>query len=153
MKYKHWEIVDSMPEGWKIDKTSGSPLHGYEFVTNGKSPLNGQKRALLKIHKVTTKNNCDQDQISVETKTQITKSKNGWTFDESACKTVNELARKRCQERLLNDIMVDLMICEIEGWVKTDYINELKKIIGGLLNNKSIAINAEKRNADQGKLF
>ena len=151
-KYKYWEILDVMPEGWKIDKTSGSPLHGHEFITNGKSPINGQKRALLKIKKDIVVNNNPRNETNIENMTHK-KNKEGWTFDETTCRAVNELARKRCEERILNDIMVDLMICEIEGWCKTEYINELKKIIGGLLNNKSIAINAEKRNADQGKLF
>jgi len=47
--YRNWSLLETMPEGWKIDKTVGSPLAGYVFVTNGKSVINGQKRALLKI--------------------------------------------------------------------------------------------------------
>ena len=50
-RYKYWDLLDELPEGWKIDKTVGSPLTGYEFITNGKSVLNGQKRALLKVGK------------------------------------------------------------------------------------------------------
>lgn len=49
-KYKQWDILTKLPEGWKIDKTVGSPVHGCIFITNGKSVLNGQKRALLKIN-------------------------------------------------------------------------------------------------------
>ena len=49
MKYKDWPIVDVMPEGWVIDKTAGSPLSGHNFITNGKSVLNGQMRALLRV--------------------------------------------------------------------------------------------------------
>ena len=49
--YKGWDLLDELPEGWKIYKTAGSPLNGYEFITNGKSVLNGQKRALLKVGK------------------------------------------------------------------------------------------------------
>jgi hypothetical protein len=45
--YKYWPILDKMPEGWKVDKTCGSPLTGHVFITNSKSVLNGQKRALL----------------------------------------------------------------------------------------------------------
>jgi len=49
-KYKHWDLLDSLPIGWKIDKTCGSPLCGYEFCTNGKSILTGgNKRALVKV--------------------------------------------------------------------------------------------------------
>ena len=48
-KYKGWEIVDSIPDGWVIDKLSDSPLPNSVFITNNKSPLKGQKRAILKI--------------------------------------------------------------------------------------------------------
>jgi hypothetical protein len=54
MKYKYWEILEKMPDGWKVDKTVGSPLFGHVFITNGKSVINGQKRALLKVEKTQT---------------------------------------------------------------------------------------------------
>ena len=28
-------IVDAIPKGWRIDKWSGSPLHGYVYIHNG----------------------------------------------------------------------------------------------------------------------
>ena len=63
-QFKYWDVLDEIPEGWKEDKTCGSPLAGAIFITNGKSILNGQKRALLLLKKVTetskeeiTKNN------------------------------------------------------------------------------------------------
>lgn len=45
----NWPIVQEIPEGWAIDKTCGSPIAHHVFITNGKSVLNGQKRALLHI--------------------------------------------------------------------------------------------------------
>ena len=48
--YKYWKILDELPQGWIIDKTAGSPLHNCVFITNGKSVLRGQKRALLKVY-------------------------------------------------------------------------------------------------------
>jgi len=30
-------IVDSIPDGWKVDRYSGSPLHGYVYIHNGKA--------------------------------------------------------------------------------------------------------------------
>ena len=48
-KYRDWDLLECLPEGWKIDKYCGSPKCGYEFCTNGKSVFNGQKRALVKI--------------------------------------------------------------------------------------------------------
>ena len=50
-RYKYWDLLEELPQGWAIDKTAGTPLNGYIFITNGKSVLNGQKRALLKVNK------------------------------------------------------------------------------------------------------
>jgi len=47
--YRDWEILDEIPEGWKIDKTAGSPCRMTVFITDGKSVLKGQKRALLRV--------------------------------------------------------------------------------------------------------
>jgi len=48
-KYKYWDVLECLPKDWKIDNTVGSPLFSYQFCTNGKSVLNGQKRALVKV--------------------------------------------------------------------------------------------------------
>ena len=45
-----WELYEEPPEGFSIDKHTGSPLSGYDFFTNGKSVLNGQKRVLVKAN-------------------------------------------------------------------------------------------------------
>jgi hypothetical protein len=47
-KYKDWDLLDELPEGWWIDKTCGSPLDGYDFCING-SILKGGKRALVQM--------------------------------------------------------------------------------------------------------
>lgn len=46
---KKWEIVETLPEGWRIDNNAGSPLHGHVFIIND-SPLKGGKRALLRVY-------------------------------------------------------------------------------------------------------
>ena len=51
-KYRDWEILETLPEGWVIDKCCGSPLYGFVFCTNGKSILNGGKRALVRVSDV-----------------------------------------------------------------------------------------------------
>ncbi len=132
-EYNGWKILNEMPTGWKIDRTAGSPLHGCEFITNGKSVFNGQQRALLRVkpRELPTK---IENVPAVVMPDKSKPSGGGWTFDAATAKAVNELARKKFEERLLNDIMVDLMICEIEGWGKVEYINELKRLIGGLLS-------------------
>ena len=48
-----WDIYEFPPEGWAVDENTGSPLGGHDFYTNGKSPLNGQKRALVMSTKLT----------------------------------------------------------------------------------------------------
>lgn len=50
-EYKGWPCYEEIPDGWRIDKTAGSPLHGYEFIING-SPLKGGKRALARVYKI-----------------------------------------------------------------------------------------------------
>lgn len=127
MTHKGWDILDEMPHGWKEDKTVGSPLHDCIFITNGKSVLNGQKRALLKsVNK----------EIQYESNPEIVKTENvvkeidkNYIFPARA---VNELARKRFQEQILKEIMFDFMVCEIEGWSKLEYIVELKALINGI---------------------
>lgn len=47
--YKNWRLFDDMPSGWTIDKTCGSPLTGYVFISDGRSILRGGKRALLRV--------------------------------------------------------------------------------------------------------
>ena len=49
-KYRDWNILESLPDGWRVDNTAGSPAPNTVFITNGKSLLSGrQKRALLKV--------------------------------------------------------------------------------------------------------
>ena len=121
-----------MPEGWKIDKTVGSPLHNHVFITNGKSVLNGQERALLRIEgkqvepKIIVVKNTDSEIKEVSKLEEKQQS-------PFPAKAVNTLARKKFQEQLLKEIQFDLMVCEIEGWDKLEYIKELKKLINGIL--------------------
>lgn len=78
-------------------------------------------------------------QIKQDEETQIS---------EYPSRAVNELARKKFEEKLLNDIRVDLMICEIEGWCKMEYIRELRKLIAGIANRKQI--NTSRLTDDEG---
>ncbi len=48
-KYRGWwELLSELPTGWRIDKTSGSPLNGYAFAISGSPLKKGFKRALVK---------------------------------------------------------------------------------------------------------
>jgi hypothetical protein len=39
------------------------------------------------------------------------------------------LAREQMKLKLLADILMDLKICQVEGWDRTQYINELKEVL------------------------
>lgn len=53
-----------------------------------------------------------------------------------ARKVLNRLAREKMKYRLLADISLDLVICELEGWDKTEYLAELKEMIDTLGGEK-----------------
>ncbi len=53
-KYRDWDLLECLPKGWKNDNTCGSPLHGFDFCTDGKSILNGGKRALVRVARKNT---------------------------------------------------------------------------------------------------
>lgn len=134
--YKDWELIDEMPCGWAVDKAAGSPVHGYAFVTNRKSVITGQqKRALLRVLQPQRQIAFDA-QKAEERKPQKEAKENTPrpVIDAHYCRTVNELARQKFKQRLLNDILVDLTICEIEGWCKLEYISEIRKLINSLAN-------------------
>lgn len=134
-KYKDWDLLECLPKDWKIDKTVGSPVCGYEFCTNGKSVLNGQKRALVKVIR---KNTPRIQYAKIEIKKKKEVNNLNYKFPS---KTVNNLARKKFQEQLLKEIHFDLMVCEIEGWDKKEYIREIKNLINSIdISNKRKSI-------------
>lgn len=138
--FKSWDLLDSLPTGWSIDKHAGSPLSGYLFATNG-SPLRGGKRALVRV--------APEKKLIFETgaicsKTEVASpcldrdQKPTQVIDASCAKTVNELARAKFVHKLLADILVDLTICEIEGWDKREYLSQLAELINGMVQQTGI---------------
>jgi hypothetical protein len=130
-KYRDWDILEDLPEGWLIDKTAGSPAPNTVFITNGKSVLNGQKRALLKVEAKRDINILKNEIVKhhiVEANEMIEKTE----IPIFPAKTVNDLARLKFKEQLLKEIMFDLMVCEIEKWDKKEYINEIKKLLNSI---------------------
>lgn len=118
-----WQMLDELPDGWQFDKTVGSPVHGYVFATDGKSVIHGQKRALVRTSK---KEMPTANPVPLPTKKRVE------AVEEAPPKLVNELARKRFELRLLADIRLDLSVCEIEGWSKTEYIDELCELLNSI---------------------
>ena len=50
-------------------------------------------------------------------------------IDTNCAPSLNRLAREQMKLKLMQDIRADLMICEIEGWDKMEYINELNELV------------------------
>lgn len=125
-KFKDWDIYDEIPENWIIDKTVGSPLAYTVFITNGKSVLNGQKRALLKIKPKFDDVIKHTDKIKNDTLPEVDNEIDDYEFP---AKTVNDLARLKFKKNLLNEILFDLSVCEIENWDKKEYIKELQTLL------------------------
>ena len=49
-----------------------------------------------------------------------------------APKALNRLAREQMKKRIMQDVLFDLSVCEIEGWDKREYINELRETLAQL---------------------
>lgn len=56
-------------------------------------------------------------------------SKTMITEDEDTRIALNDLARHQTIYNLYRDILIDMMVCEIEGWDKLAYLKLLKDII------------------------
>lgn len=56
--------------------------------------------------------------------------------DKETAKALNDLARHTAILRILEDVRIDLEICEIEGWDKTEYIKQLKKLLDSLMDGE-----------------
>lgn len=48
---------------------------------------------------------------------------------EGADRALNQLAREQMKRKLLCDILVDLTVCDLEGWSRDDYLRDLHELI------------------------
>ena len=128
-KYIEWELYDEPPEGFFMDKHTGSPLTGYDFYTNGKSVLNGGERILVKAPNIHFNNLPDNHYPISESISKSKESKQDPMIDRDVRKKVNNLARNRFKEIQLCDLEFDLLMCKFEGWSMESYVNELKQLI------------------------
>ena len=60
------------------------------------------------------------------------------------------LARKKFQQHILKEILFDLMVCEIEGWDKKEYIKELRTLLNSIDLSES---KKQSKNTTQLNLF
>lgn len=49
--------------------------------------------------------------------------------DKQTAKALNDLARRQNILRILQDIRIDMEVCEVEGWDKTEYIRMIQKAV------------------------
>lgn len=54
-------------------------------------------------------------------------------INKNDAKQLNKLWREEMKLKLLADINVDLVICEIEWWDKTEYIKDLQNLLNNML--------------------
>lgn len=45
---------------------------------------------------------------------------------------LNRAAREQLKQRLLADVLMDMRICELEGWDRVEFIDELIKLLTAL---------------------
>lgn len=69
----------------------------------------------------------------------------GFRYTPKESKAVQDLARHQMIEKLLQDILVDLVVCKLEGWDPFEYIRLLREAIPVPPDEK--AKNTEDRNA------
>lgn len=57
-----------------------------------------------------------------------------YSFEGNAetSKALQKLARESMKLQLLRDIMADMAVCEIEGWDKLEYLEDLRHLIDSI---------------------
>lgn len=126
---RYYERFETMPDGWSIDKTWGSPEYGWQPIHNGRSVLNGGRKGLLRVMPAAKH---AKDEVRVAVATVATKERlQDLSVDEvqAIAETTNRLARERFKEMLLKDLLIDLQVCRMEGWDYKQYVTELKMLI------------------------
>ena len=52
--------------------------------------------------------------------------------DKQGPRAFNRLSREQMKHRLLAEILADMQVCELEGWDKLEYLNELREMLDSL---------------------
>lgn len=55
-------------------------------------------------------------------------------LDKETRRVMQRVAREEMKHRIYADILADMTVCDIEGWDKMEYINELKTMLNTLGN-------------------
>src|SRR5574344_1910048 len=101
IKYKEWDVVDEMPEGWIVMPAMPTPVHWGIPICNGKSVLSGlQKRALLKVQVKQDINILKKEIPKVNHSLEANKKIEKTEIPIFPAKTVNDLARLQFKEQV-----------------------------------------------------
>jgi hypothetical protein len=120
------ERFDEMPDGWKVDRSWGSPECGWMPICDGISVLKGGRKGLLRVNAI-KQTEVHSNEIAFPQKKAVPDlSKNELVV---IADTTNQLARARFKEKLLQEILFDLQVCLIEGWDCSQYVKEIKELI------------------------
>ena len=53
-------------------------------------------------------------------------------IDKQGPRVFNRLSREQMKHRLWAEILADMQVCELEGWDKLEYLNELREMLDSL---------------------
>ena len=57
-------------------------------------------------------------------------------LDIETRRSMQLIAREEMKRKIYADILADMMICEIEGWDRLEYIKELQDMFNSLIKQK-----------------
>ena len=117
---------ETMPDGWRLDSTWGSPVPGYAPICDGVSRLRGGRKGLLRIAETVEE---PAAQRPAQKLPKPIKAVETAEDAKAAAWTQNQLARAQMKHRLLADLLMDLRICQLENWPADEYVLELKQLI------------------------
>lgn len=55
-------------------------------------------------------------------------------LDRETRRAMQRVAREEMKHRIYADILADMVVCEIEGWDRLEYIKELQDMFNNLIN-------------------
>ncbi len=134
-------VFENIPAGWsKLSGATTAPI-GYLFISNGKSRFSKEYRCGLVKDNTQREFKREIDGISKIAITSNRKEnepvkKSGVCFadEPNLPEKLNTLAREEMKLRLLQDIQMDICVCQIEGIDYKSYLMELKAEIDRFLN-------------------
>lgn len=57
-------------------------------------------------------------------------------LDAETRRAMQLVAREEMKHRIYADILADMMVCEIEGWDRLEYIKDLQNMFNSLINTQ-----------------